>query len=51
MDKFQIVHGLNEFSTAPYGVLRVVHMTWMLIPAILRMAWLCRKHWRVLHGR
>jgi hypothetical protein len=31
--------------------LRLVHMTWMLIPAILRMAWLCRKHWRILHGR
>jgi hypothetical protein len=30
--------------------LNFVHMIWMLIPAILRMAWLVRKNWRILHG-
>jgi uncharacterized membrane protein len=33
------------------GWLRLVGMAWMLIPCILRLAWLCRKHWRILHGR
>ena len=32
------------------GWLRLVNMTWMLIPCILRMAWLCRKHMRILNG-
>jgi hypothetical protein len=32
------------------GWLRLVNMTWMLIPCILRMAWLCRKHVRILNG-
>ena len=33
------------------GWLRLVNMTWFLIPAILRMAWLCRKHIRILNGQ
>jgi hypothetical protein len=33
------------------ALLRFTHMTWMLIPCILRMAWLCRKSWRILHGQ
>lgn len=33
------------------GWLRLVNMTWFLIPAILRMAWLCRKHMRILNGQ
>lgn len=33
------------------GWLRLVNMTWMLIPAILRLGWLCRKHVRILNGQ
>lgn len=32
------------------GWLRFVHMTFFLIPCILRLGWLCRKHWRILHA-
>ncbi len=32
------------------GWLRLVNMTWCLIPCIWRLAWLCRKHWRILKG-
>jgi hypothetical protein len=32
------------------GWLRLVNMTWMLIPCILRVAWICRKHVRILNG-
>jgi len=33
------------------GYLEFVGMVWFLIPAILRMAWVVRKNWRILHGR
>lgn len=32
------------------GWLELVNMVFFLIPAILRMTWLVRKNWRILHG-